>query len=67
MPPDDPMRVDALTDAALAARDEGGDPLTALLEEVVATAHRSGDDSLFARADSSATTMRRYDGPRVDR
>ena len=51
MPLDDPARVDVLIDAGLAARDGGWRAHgTALLEEAVATADRTGDDVLLARA-----------------
>jgi class 3 adenylate cyclase/tetratricopeptide (TPR) repeat protein len=51
MVPDDPLRVDVLIDAGFAARDAGWRARgTALLEEAVATADRSGDEVLLARA-----------------
>ncbi len=49
---DDPLRVDVLTDAALAARDHGWRPLAlSLLQEMVETAERTGDVGLIARAE----------------
>ena len=51
MLPDDPVRVDVLIDAGCAARDAGWRARgTALLEEAVATAARSGNEILTARA-----------------
>jgi class 3 adenylate cyclase/tetratricopeptide (TPR) repeat protein len=51
MAPDDPLRVDVLIDAGFAARDAGWRARgTTLLEAAVATAARSGDEVLLARA-----------------
>ena len=51
MRPDNPVRVDVLIDAGLAARDNGWRARGAsLLEDAVATAERSGEERLVARA-----------------